>query len=83
MLPSSVAQGYFDLYNNNTIVNVSNIVTGSGNGYGGIYSNVFDLFTFINSLLINKTLLSVKSLNNNADIWAKTDDIKPMMDMVS
>ncbi|NJO24608.1 MAG: beta-lactamase family protein [Bacteroidia bacterium] len=31
-LPHSVAQGYFDLYNNQTLVNVSNIVTGSGNG---------------------------------------------------
>jgi D-alanyl-D-alanine carboxypeptidase len=61
-LPNSVAQGYFDLYNNNTIVNVSNLVTGSGNGYGGLYSNVFDLFKFINALLVQKTLLQPKSL---------------------
>jgi D-alanyl-D-alanine carboxypeptidase len=61
-LPNSTAQGYFDLYNNNTIVNVSNLVTGSGNGYGGLYSNVFDLFTFIKAVLIDKTLLSDKSL---------------------
>ncbi|MES1224343.1 MAG: serine hydrolase, partial [Bacteroidota bacterium] len=27
-LPNSTAQGYFDLYNNNTLVNVSNLVTG-------------------------------------------------------
>jgi D-alanyl-D-alanine carboxypeptidase len=57
-----VAQGYFDLYNNHTIVNVSNLVTGSGNGYGGIYSNVFDLFTFEKALFIQQTLLSPKSL---------------------
>ena len=62
VLPNTVAQGYFDLYNNNTIVNVSNLVTGSGNGYGGIYSNVFDLFTFENALFIQQTLLSQKSL---------------------
>lgn len=61
-LPNSVAQGYFDLYNNGTIVNVSNLVTGSGNGYGGIYSNVFDLFKFINALFVQKTLLSPSSL---------------------
>ncbi|HEY5408063.1 MAG TPA: serine hydrolase domain-containing protein [Ginsengibacter sp.] len=61
VLPNTVAQGYFDLYNNNTIVNVSNLVTGSGNGYGGIYSNVFDLFTFENALFIQQTLLSPKS----------------------
>ncbi|HZF99638.1 MAG TPA: hypothetical protein VEY71_01485, partial [Chitinophagales bacterium] len=47
----------------NTIVNVSNLITGSGNGYGGLYSNVFDLFTFSNALLVDQTLLSTKSLN--------------------
>jgi len=61
-LPNSTAQGYFDLYNNNTIVNVSNLVTGSGNGYGGLYSNVFDLFTFINALLVQKTFLKPASM---------------------
>ncbi len=62
VLPNSTAQGYFDLYNNNTIVNVSNLVTGSGNGYGGLYSNVFDLFKFINALLVQKTFLKLSSL---------------------
>lgn len=61
-LPNSVAQGYFDLYNNNRIVNVSNLVTGSGNGYGGIYSNLFDLLKFENALFIQKTLLKPSSL---------------------
>lgn len=61
-LPNSVAQGYFDLYNNGTIINVSNLVTGSGNGYGGIYSNVFDLFKFINALYVQQTLLKPSSL---------------------
>jgi len=62
-LPNSVAQGYFDLYNNGSIVNVSNLVTGSGNGYGGIYSNLFDLFKFINALFVQKTLLKPSSLS--------------------
>ena len=61
-LPNTVAQGYFDLYNNNKIVNVSNIIPGSGWGYNGVYSNVFDLYTFIDALLIKKTLLSPTSL---------------------
>jgi len=61
-LPNSVAQGYFDLYNNHTIVNVSNLVTGSGNGYGGIYSNLFDLYKFANALFIQQTLLKPSSL---------------------
>lgn len=62
VLPSSVAQGYFDLYNNGTIINVSNLVTGSGNGYGGIYSNLFDLYKFADALLIKQTLLKPSSM---------------------
>jgi len=62
-LPANIAQGYFDLYNNGTIVNVSNLVTGSGNGYGGIYSNVLDLHKFMKALFINKTLVSQQSLD--------------------
>jgi D-alanyl-D-alanine carboxypeptidase len=72
-LPNSTAQGYFDLYNNNTIVNVSNLVTGSGNGYGGLYSNVFDLFTFIKALLIQKTFLKPGSLAR-MQVYGKQDD---------
>ncbi len=62
-LPAHVAQGYFDLYNNQTIVNVTNFNTGSGNGYGGLYSNVFDLQTFIEALVRDKTLLSANTLD--------------------
>ena len=62
-LPPNTAQGYFDLYNNNTIVNVSNIVTGSGNGYGGIFSDIFDMYDFIDRLLVKQTLLQPKSLS--------------------
>lgn len=72
-LPPSTAQGYYDLYNNNTIVNVSNLVTGSGNGYGGMYSNIFDLFKFINALLIQKTLLKPSSLAR-MQVYGKQDD---------
>jgi D-alanyl-D-alanine carboxypeptidase len=62
-LPNSVAQGYFDLYNNNKLVNVSNLVSGSGNGFGGIYSNLFDLHTFVNAVLVRKTFLKPSSLS--------------------
>ncbi|MGZ5304718.1 MAG: serine hydrolase domain-containing protein [Bacteroidia bacterium] len=58
-----VAQGYFDLYNNGTIVNVSNYNTGSGNGYTGVYSNVLDLHVFIEAMFRNKTLLKQSSLD--------------------
>ncbi|MBZ5857088.1 serine hydrolase domain-containing protein [Flavihumibacter profundi] len=71
-LPANTAQGYFDLYNNNTIVNVSNLVTGSGNGYGGLYSDVFDLYSFIDRLLIKKTILTQKSLTT-METYGKPD----------
>ncbi|MCW5910173.1 MAG: serine hydrolase [Cyclobacteriaceae bacterium] len=61
-LPENTAQGYYDLYNNNTIVNVSNLITGSGNGYGGIFSTVTDLHKFIKALYYDKTLISEASL---------------------
>jgi len=59
----NVAQGYFDLYNNGSILNLTNYNTGSGNGYGGLYSNVFDLQTFIEALVRDRTLISEQSLN--------------------
>lgn len=62
-LPNNVAQGYFDLYNNNKIVNVSNIIAGSGNGYYGLHTNLFDLHTFIEALLLSKTMISSTSLD--------------------
>jgi len=73
VLPPNTAQGYYDLYNNGTIVNVSNLVTGAGNGYGGIYSNIFDLYHFIDLLLVRKTLLEPKSLAI-METYGKPDD---------
>ena len=61
-LPENTAQGYFDLYNNGTIINVTNYNTGSGNGYGGLYADVFDLQAFAEALLRNKTVLQPASL---------------------
>lgn len=62
-IPVWTAQGYFDLYHNNTICNVTNYNTGSGNGYGGIYANVYDMMVFIEALLVKKTLVSQESLD--------------------
>ncbi|HTO15722.1 MAG TPA: serine hydrolase domain-containing protein [Edaphocola sp.] len=60
---NKVAQGYYDLYNNGTLVNVSSYNTGSGNGYTGLYTNVFDLLKFSEALFENKTLISQNSLD--------------------
>jgi D-alanyl-D-alanine carboxypeptidase len=73
LLPNTTAQGYYDLYNNGSIVNVSNLVTGSGNGYGGLYSNLFDLNTFIDVVLIRETFLQPASLSR-MKTWGKKDD---------
>ncbi|HVD97964.1 MAG TPA: serine hydrolase [Cytophagaceae bacterium] len=57
-----VAQGYFDLYNNHKIANLSEYNTGSGNGYTGLYSDVHDLLTFSNALFVQQTLVAPSSL---------------------
>ena len=62
VLPKEVAQGYYDLYNNGTLVNVSNIITGSGNGYGGLFTTILDLKKFIKALYYDKTLINAESL---------------------
>jgi D-alanyl-D-alanine carboxypeptidase len=62
-IPEYTAQGYYDLYHDGTICNVTNYNTGSGNGYGGIYANVYDMMTFIEALLVKKTLVSQESLD--------------------
>ncbi len=49
-IPAEAAQGYYDLHNNGTIVNMSNFITGSGNGYGGIFSNIYDLNLFLTAI---------------------------------
>ena len=62
-LPANTAQGYFDLYNNGTIVNVSNYNTGSGNGYGGMYASVRDIALFADALFRDRTLLKAATMD--------------------
>ncbi|MBU6340830.1 MAG: beta-lactamase family protein [Bacteroidetes bacterium] len=73
-LPDNVAQGYFDLYNNNSIINVTNFNTGSGNGYGGIYSNVYDLQVFIDALVREKRVLQTSTLDQMLTFTAPEGD---------
>ena len=58
-----VAQGYYDLYNNGSLMNLTNWNTGSGNGYGGVYSTVWDMYLFIDALFVEKTMLTQESLD--------------------
>jgi D-alanyl-D-alanine carboxypeptidase len=73
-LPPLTAQGYYDLYNNGTIVQMSNFNTGSGNGYGGLYSTVFDQQIFIEALFRDKTLLKPESLATMLDYTEREID---------
>jgi D-alanyl-D-alanine carboxypeptidase len=73
-IPASAAQGYFDLHNNGTLCNVSNLITGSGNGYGGIFSNIFDLHIFIKALFVKKTILAQPSLDLMQSYLQESDD---------
>lgn len=68
-LPSTTAQGYFDLHNNRQLTNVSNLITGSGNGYGGMFSNVFDLKKLQDALYRDKSLLREESLADMTDTF--------------
>lgn len=70
-LPAQIAQGYFDLYNNGTLLEMSNFNTGSGNGYGGLYSTVFDMRTFIEALLKEQTLLPNNRLQEMLEITSE------------
>lgn len=71
-LPGFTAQGYFDLYHDGSLVNMSNFNTGSGNGYGGLYSTVYDLQVFIEALLRDKTLLTPGGLAAMTEITAQS-----------
>lgn len=58
-----IAQGYYDLYNNGTLMNLSNWNTGSGNGYGGVYSTVWDMYLIMHALFETNTLLTQESMD--------------------
>lgn len=73
-LPDFTAQGYFDLYNNGTLVNMSDFNTGNGNGYGGLYSTVFDLKVFLEALLRDQTLLTPAAYTEMTTITAQSAD---------
>lgn len=73
ILPRHVAQGYYDLYNDGSIVNASNLITGSGNGYGGVFSTVFDLHAFLRAVLVDRSLLSESSVQQMTDFVGENE----------
>jgi D-alanyl-D-alanine carboxypeptidase len=75
-LPSSTAQGYYDLYNNGDIMNLTMYNTGDGNGYNGIYSTVADLQRFIEALVRDKTLLKPATVDQMLTFQPYNDDGK-------
>lgn len=80
-LPEITAQGYFDLYNNQSLVNVTNFNTGSGHGYGGFFSTVMDLQKFLEPLLKTKTLLKPASYLEMIKFIPEVDPDDPTNDL--
>lgn len=72
-LPPQTARGYFDLYQNGTLTDVSNMITGSGFGFTGVYSNVFDMHKFMKALFIDRKLVNATSLLNMQTFAPSTD----------
>jgi len=72
-IPEHAAQGYFDLHSNGGLSNVSNFTTGSGNGYGGVFSNVYDLYRFHKALFADQILLQPASMAEMQE-WVQEDD---------
>ncbi|MBU6324810.1 MAG: beta-lactamase family protein, partial [Bacteroidetes bacterium] len=64
VLPRETARGYFDLYQDGTLTDVSNMITGSGHGFTGVYSNVYDIYRFMRALFVEGTLVSEASLQS-------------------
>jgi len=60
---NKLVQGYYDLYNNGALMNLTNWNTGSGNGYGGMYGTIWDMYLFIDALFVQKTILTQESLD--------------------
>lgn len=67
----STAQGYFDLYDHDAAVNVSNYNTGIA--HTAVYSTVYDLDKYLRALLVDKTLVSASTLAQMED-FIPTDD---------
>ncbi len=81
-LPSITAQGYFDLYNNQQLVNVTNFNTGSGHGYGGFFSTVFDLQKLTEAVFKYKTALKRKSYEEMVKFIPEVDQNDPANDLI-
>lgn len=74
-LPASrTAQGYFDLYNNGDIMNLSDYDVGTGSGYNGIYASASDLQRFLILLLQDETIVSHESLQQMKTFYSDTEN---------
>jgi len=71
-LPRETARGYFDLYQDGTLTDVSNMITGSGFGFTGVYANVYDIHRFMRALFVTQTLVSSSSLKSMQE-WLSPD----------
>ncbi len=59
---SNTAKGYFDYRRKGILQDLSSLFTGDGTGFTGIYTNPYDLQTFIKALYKDKSIISSKAL---------------------
>jgi D-alanyl-D-alanine carboxypeptidase len=74
-LPPTTTHGYLDLNNRGRgLTDVTDWNTGSGYGYTGVYSNVFDLHTFVKALFEDNILLTESSRNRMFSDFLEVED---------
>lgn len=74
-LRESTTHGYLDIANQGRgLTDVTDWNTGSGHGYTGIYSNVFDLQIFMNAVFKENSLFSEDTRNRMFSDFKITDD---------
>jgi D-alanyl-D-alanine carboxypeptidase len=69
-----LAQGYLDFNNDGgSIQNISNLNPGSGNAYTGVYSTVFDLYKFMDALMVQQSFTTPENLDFILSNMKETD----------
>jgi D-alanyl-D-alanine carboxypeptidase len=72
---NTVAKGYFDYRKKGTLQELTQLFTGDGSGFTGIYSTSNDLRKFMNAVYRDQTLLSTSSFNSLTSSNAPNDSM--------
>ncbi len=61
---NTVAKGYFDYRKKGTVQEMTQLFTGDGSGFTGVYSNVNDMRKFMNGVYRDNAILSAANVTN-------------------